>query len=161
MSHNRPWIAPDLQALLAQLNDDAILALTLFGEARSEPIEGQVAVGSVIANRASDSKQRWGTSIRGVCLQPFQFSCWNVIGGDKNYARLFAMAKALATNSPEMKHPAMEQCAWTSLGISRRALMDRVKGANHYHTSALTPRPAWAQKHTPVIQVHRHVFYVL
>ena len=156
-----PWIAPALQALLSPLTENEILALTLYGEARSEPIEGIVAVGSVIANRASDSKQRWGTTIRGVCLQPFQFSCWNVIGGDKNYARLMQMAQALVARSPEMKHPAMEQCSWVALGIARKALQDRVKGSTHYHAASMSPRPAWAQPHIPTIQIARHVFYAI
>ena len=45
------WIAPDLKAVLDRLTDVQILALTLFGEARSEPIEGIVGVGCVIRNR--------------------------------------------------------------------------------------------------------------
>src|SRR5688500_14492498 len=122
MSHT-PWITPDLQSVLDTLSENEILGLTLYGEARSEPIEGLVAVGSVIANRASDGKQRWGTSIRGVCLQPFQFSCWNVIGGQKNHARLVAMACAIAEKTAA-SHPLMEQCAWVALGIARKVLLD-------------------------------------
>ena len=157
----KPWIAPDLHALLTKVSDEQILALTLFGEASSEPIEGIVAVGNVIANRRTDEQQRWGRTWRRVCLQPSQFSCWNPIGGEKNYARLLKMTTAVVEQGKALKHPPFEQCAWVALGIARNALFDRVKHSNHYHTAALSPRPSWAQNRIPALQVHRHVFYAL
>lgn len=51
---------------------------TVYAEARGEPREGQIAVANVIINRALANKSYWGgSSIAGVCRQPYQFECWN------------------------------------------------------------------------------------
>ena len=149
----------DLLALLSTLPDEAILALTLYGETRGEPIEGQIAVGCVIRNRATDAAKRWGTTVRDVCLQPMQFSCWQEKGGAANYATLVEAAQKLAQK--QAVSSVMEQCSWVSLGLSRGAILDTVKGANHYHTVSMVPRPKWAQTQTPVQQRGAHLFYRL
>ena len=159
MSHT-PWIAPDLQAVLDRLPDTAILALTLFGEARSEPIEGIVAVGNVVQHRAKDDKNRWPKTLRAVCLQPYQFSAWNVIGGERNFARVKQLAEQLARGDVP-QHAAFEECAFVATGLVKGALRDRVSAANHYHHIKLTPRPSWAQSAVPVKQAGAHVFYKL
>ena len=46
---------------------------TICYEAMSEPLEGQVAVARVIRNRAVNRR----LTFEEVCLQPYQFSCWN------------------------------------------------------------------------------------
>lgn len=152
------WLQPQMRTLVDQLPDDAILGLTLWGEARSELIEGIVAVGSVIRNRKAD--KRWPDTLRGVCLQRRQFSCWRPEGGEKNYQRMLEIAGQMVRKEP-VTLKSLEQCAWVALGITRGALDDRVKGANHYHAVALTPRPSWAQKAVPVAQAGAHVFYRL
>ena len=50
--------------------------LTIFGEARGEPFEGQVAVANVIRNRTRLKYQSDGT-IEGTVLHPLAFSLWN------------------------------------------------------------------------------------
>jgi len=52
------------------------MARTLWGEARGESEEGQVAVGHVIKNRV-EKKTWYGKTIKDVCLKKWQFSCWN------------------------------------------------------------------------------------
>lgn len=152
------WLQPQMREIVEALPDDAILGLTLWGEARSEPIEGIVAVASVIRNRKHD--KRWPDTYRGVCLQRRQFSCWRPEGGPGNYNHLLKIAGQLA-NKETVTLKSLEQCAWVALGFTKEALYDRVKGANHYHTAALTPRPHWAQDVVPVTQVTTHVFYKL
>lgn len=49
------------------------LVCTVYGEARGEPIEGQIAVANVIKNRAYASQKTY----KDICLAPRQFSCWN------------------------------------------------------------------------------------
>lgn len=51
-----------------------VLAATLFGEARGEPLDGKKAVASVIWNRA---KTKSGKDLKNVCLKKYQFSMWN------------------------------------------------------------------------------------
>ena len=87
------WLQPQMRVLVEKLTDDAVLGLTLWGEARSESIEGIVAVGCVIRNRRGDT--RWPDTFRGVCLQRRQFSCWRPEGGEKNYQRMLEFAGQL------------------------------------------------------------------
>ena len=56
------------------LSDDDRDALikTVYGEARGEAEEGQIAVVHVIPNRAAQRK----TSVATECYRPRQFSCW-------------------------------------------------------------------------------------
>ena len=147
----------ELRAFLAPLPEAAILGLTLYGEARGEPIEGLIGVACVIRNRLLDSKKRWGADYRAVCLQKAQFSCWMEAGGKANYDELIKATTILLKNDPAP--PLLEQCAWVALGVSRGALLDTVKGANHYHVASMQPRPSWAQAFVPVTQKGAHVFY--
>ena len=48
------------------------LAMTVYGEARGEPLAGQVAVAQVVLNRMADP--RWPDTVCGVVTQPGQFS---------------------------------------------------------------------------------------
>lgn len=149
----------ELKTFLSPLPDDAILGLTLYGEARGEPIEGIIAIGHVIRNRARDAKGRWPSNIRQVCLQKAQFSCWSPIGGEANHEAVLAAAQNILLKE---KAPAMlEQCAWVALGISGNALVDNSKGANHYMVATLMPRPLWAQGRIPLCQRGAHAFYRL
>jgi spore germination cell wall hydrolase CwlJ-like protein len=147
----------ELLKFLAPLPDDAIHGLTLYGEARGESIESIIAVSCVIRNRAQDAKSRWGKTFREVCLQKWQFSCWTPKGGEANHQTVMDAAKALLTKTPVA--PALEQCAWVALGVGRGAILDTVKGSNHYHHVAMAPRPAWAQAHVPTVQKGAHLFY--
>ena len=161
------WIAEDLQAMLDTLADVQILALTLFGEARSEPIEGIVSVGCVIRNRVhadlgDDGRPDWwGEGYRGVCLAPYQFSMWHRFPGregvDRNYDEVVATVAGLVDG--KRGGAAIEECAWVAQGIDSSAIRDRVKGCTHYHTVKMQPRPAWARAYAPSVQVGTHVFY--
>lgn len=146
----------ELKTLLAPLPDVSILGLTLYGEARGEPIEGIVAVAHVVNNRRMDSKNRWPKTFQDVCLQKKQFSCWNP--NDPNLPKLVALAEKLKAKQPT---PELDECAWVALGIDAHALRDNTKGSNHYHAVSLIPRPSWAQSHIPSAQVRHHLFYKL
>lgn len=143
--------------LVKDFTDSEILFLTLVGEARGEPIQGQIAVANVIANRA---KER-GLSIREVCLQPKQFSCWNI--NDVNRPLLEELAKEfIYSSSPTEKY---SQLWWVVAGVVDRKINDNTKGSNHYLTSTLfasTNAPEWSKKfkQEPVVIGH-HTFLKL
>lgn len=129
-----------------------MLARTIFGEARGEPVEGMEAVASVVLNRVKIAKARgrywWGNNIISVCQKPYQFSCWNK--SDPSY-------KTLTNVTDQDIHFA------TSLRIARRAvinaLADKTKGATHYHADYVSPY--WAQGERPTKIIGRHLFYKL
>lgn len=158
------WLPLELRPLVDKLTDAQVVALVLYGEARSEPVQGIVAVGNVIRNRVkadlgNDGKPDWwGEGYRGVCLKSWQFSCLHPKGGEGNYKRVLAFAGTLASKQP-ITNDRERQCIWVALGITGDYALDNVKASTHYHVAALTPRPDWAMAHTPAAQVGGHVFY--
>jgi N-acetylmuramoyl-L-alanine amidase len=120
---------------LSTLDEVAVLCLTIYGEARGEPIEGQIAVGCVIRNRV-----RTGMTYHQVCLAPMQFSCWNI--DDPNYLILMNYAEHMPTNDSVVR-----QCMWVATGIKNGDIMDNTRGALHYLTEKMfdNERPQWAR----------------
>jgi len=148
--------------LVAALTDPQILTITLFGETRGEPIEGQIAVGCVIRNRVHSG--RWGGSYAKVCLAPWQFSSWLPQGGRANYELVMETARQMATSTQLPDDPLLRQCAWVSQGIIGAWIIDTVKDATHYYApAAMAPKgavPKWAVGRTPVVSKGQHLFFV-
>ena len=130
------------EAIKAALSDLHTLALTMYGEARGEEIEGKVAVGCVVRARMADD--RWPDTYKDVCLQRWQFSCWNTI--DPNYRTLLNLGESLVLTPAASTNPVMEECVWVAQGIMSGVCRDRVK-ANHYLTRKLweTAPPDWVK----------------
>lgn len=149
-----------------KLSETQILAVTLYGEARSEPVEGVIAVASVIRNRVNadlgnDGKADWwGEGFKGVCLARRQFSCWAPEGGPGNFAKVEALVTKLSAGDAVTDARYIE-CAWIATGVIKGWCRDTVKGATHYHTVQMIPRPSWAQALVPVTQVRNHLFYAM
>jgi N-acetylmuramoyl-L-alanine amidase len=142
-----------------RLSDRDVLALTLWGETRGEPIDGKVAVACVIRNRMVRRRQ----TVREVCLAPMQFSCWQPIGGAANHKALMALAGALVAgetaNAPD---PVLRECQWIADGVLSGACRDIVHGADHYLTTTLlssTKKPGWVRTMTFAASVGAHAFY--
>lgn len=131
------------------------LALTVYGEARGEPIEGLIAVGCVIRNRVSRGK--WGSTYKDVCLAPAQFSCWQPIGGAINYGVVQAVARQLEAGS-EPSTPIWKEIRAVARCIISGEFMDRVNGATHYYAASIAT-PMWAAGCIPVCKVGNHLFF--
>lgn len=150
----------------ARLTDLPALAITLDGEGRGEPVEGRIAIGSVIRNRVAHPR-RYGRTYRAVCLARGQFSCWFKFGGAANYARTIQLARAFveggrpALSSAEQER--FEESLFVAEGLIGGQLCDRVRGATHYYApSAMVPRgrvPDWAAGLAPVATLGRHLFF--
>lgn len=136
-------IFPDPTLAIANQPDSVVLALTLHGEARGERQQGQEAVAHVILNRRARAvafRDRRGRkhplfgdgSVSGVCLTPWQFSCWNK--GDPNRERL---VQAWNTAGASLRLEDWVR-VWT---VATEALAgqteDPTKGSTHYCTVAL------------------------
>lgn len=137
-------------------HDVLTLARTLWGEARGEPLDGQIAVAWVIRNRAT--RARFAGRLVGsagapahVCLAPWQFSCWN--DNDPNRAKLLVLRE--------------DQCRG-QVGVASNVLdglvADPTNGADHYHTidppgwATLWP-PDWVPSMRETARFGGHVFY--
>ena len=152
-----------LTVALSSLSDQQALALTMFGEARGEAVEGRIAVGCVVRERVHDP--RWPDTYREVCLQTWQFSCWNT--SDPNHAKLMRLATLFladfAIRSSTPLDPMLRECLYLAEGVIGGQILDRVGRANHYLTRTLLDRhpPAWTAGQVPVARVGGHAFFRL
>lgn len=140
----------------AALTDQAALVATLMGEAAGEPLEGQIAIATVIRNRAARPGWWGGPSLASVCVAPHQFSCWSDPGADGD--RTYQTAEAVLAGAP--LDPLTRELAWIADGVRTGALRDHLDGATHYLTAALfrTAAPAWTHTAHYVAQIGAHVF---
>lgn len=121
---------------------DHTVALTILAEARGEGERGMAAVACVIRQRAEER----GLSFEQVCLQKWQFSCWN--------------GKQIEDLKHLLKEPQTKYALWLE------ANMDKLKPealgyANHYHATWMKKLPYWAKGKKPVKIVGQHAFYKL
>ncbi len=136
--------------------DVLILARTLYGEARSEfDAEGKgdmavEAVANVILNRAA-KKFGGRSTVQGVCLHPFQFSCWN--GNDPNRRKIIGLTKGADKE--------FDRCLAVAGRAIRGEVPDHTRGALHYHTKRMG-KPYWVNDSPRArisLSIGAHVFY--
>ncbi len=135
-----------------------ILALTIFGEARNESLDGRVAVAQTANNRSITR----GHSVDERCLQKLQYSCWWLQGGEANYHRVMTLAELVVTRQSLGHDLALfNECRWLAAGVIGGQLIDKTKGATHYLTSALLNfhPPAWTVGHVPTATIGAHTFF--
>jgi hypothetical protein len=144
-----------LDPLLSSLTPEQLAVITLYGEARGEPIEGQVAVAHVFRNRVL--RGDWGPSLASVLGGWAQFSClWPTLGG-KNYTKVMEAAQRYREEGAFS--PLFRQLEWVVSGVFGEKILDNTQGACHYYASG-TPTPFWAVGDaTYVGQKGRHLFF--
>ncbi len=132
--------------------DLMVLARTIYGEARGElnkpegGMQSLEAVAWVVRNRAL--QKRFGKSISNVCLQPWQFSCWN--NNDPNRPKLLNVT---------FDDKVFQTCYLTATNVVFGKAEDCTFGADHYHT--VRTAPYWAKNAAPTVQIANHIFYKL
>lgn len=153
-------------AVRAALSEFHAVALTLYGEASGEPIEGRVFVGCVARNRLNSG--RYGSDYKAVVHKRLQFSCWWIEGGRSNFDRVMALARQLleaeyAERTTFHRDPVFEECAFLTEGLMGGQIRDRAKGATHYCTRALyqTDPPHWTKGRVAVVKCGAHVGFRL
>ena len=131
--------------------DRDVLARTLWGEARGESLAGMVAVAWTIRNRVNDGKSKswWGEGYAGVCLKPYQFSCWNK--NDPNFPFLSG-AKPIPVAE-------MAKAVMVAIAVMDGAYPDPTGGATHYYATTMPKAPAWAAKAKQTLKLGHHVFF--
>lgn len=106
---------------------DRYLACTLIGEARGEPIDGQVGVASAIRNRAIAARKPY----KDICLAKNQFSCWN--NNDPNFTLIQKVYSDLE-NGNSIIDPYLRQCIAVARCVQEMEFLDNTKGAKNYVT---------------------------
>ncbi|WP_159947327.1 cell wall hydrolase [Rhizobium sp. 18065] len=130
-------------------DEQLILARTIYGEARSEREMGRQAVAEVILNRKASP--RYPDSIIAVCLQPFQFSCWNA--SDPNRAKIIHLQPGADDDFDECLVVAGEALAGTINHLTDAVL--------HYHSTSIGS-PGWVRNSPHAFmerKIGRHLFY--
>jgi N-acetylmuramoyl-L-alanine amidase len=123
------------------------LARTIWGEARGEASGGMEAVASVILNRAAHPRW-WGKDVSGVCLKPYQFSCW--LENDPNRPKMLAVDEK--TDAPFARALAIADSALAG------TLHDATGGADSYADLRVCS-PPWAKTARQTAQIGHHTFF--
>ena len=112
------------------------MAVAIYFEARSEPIDGQMLVAETILNRVAD--ERWPDNACDVIKQPNQFSFYSDGRSDR---------------------PSNLEAYTTAVLVAKEALDGHHlhTGALYYHTTAV--RPIWRHTLEPIGLVGDHIFY--
>lgn len=126
-----------LVASIAHAEPSEIVLQTIAMEAADQPFEGQVAVASVIINRA----RRAGKGLEWAVLRPKQFSCWN---SPKWAFSWLSRHYGARTRSQ-------------ALNALERARNAGNRHVTHYHTRSVMPY--WAIGHKPELVIADHAFY--
>lgn len=130
------------------------MTATIYGEARGELFNGKTAVGSVIRNR-SEKGGWYGSGIKGVCLKPFQFSCFN--HSDPNFGMCTKIATKFLSDPKLQEDKDVQDCLTAALLVLNGRVKDATQRSTHYHTDSISP--AWAKGLKPVAHIGDHVFY--
>lgn len=131
--------------------DVDILARTIYGEARSEEMEGRIAVGLVVRRRWR--QRRHAGALAAVCQAPWQFSCWNA--DDPNRPKLERV---------ELSDRVFRECmlaALIALDAGDDYEAQQTAFADHYMTREVfeADPPAWVRGKVPVAELGAHVFF--
>jgi spore germination cell wall hydrolase CwlJ-like protein len=125
-----------------------VVAMTILGEARGEGKAGMYAVACVIAQRSIEWKRN-GKSItpKQVCLQEWQFSCWNK--NDPNRKKLPTLLKT-------HQHAAYAKLLATNINNLQRSY---VSNADHY--CHVNTHNYWTRTSAPIKVIGKHKFFKL
>lgn len=113
------------------------LATAIFYEARSESLEGQLAVARVIVNRAAS--QRFANSLCNVIRQPGQFS----------------FVRRGVIPAPKVKRPAWKTAVAIALIAQDDAWESEAEGALFFHARRVSP--GW--RRARIAMIDNHIFY--
>lgn len=125
----------------------ALLALVIWREARSEGVEGMVAVGCSIRNRVKRPSW-WGKDYISVITKKWQYSSM-AAPGDSQLIR-YPQAGDLAFEQ------ALQIAEWVIMGV----VTNPVPGADSFYDDSIPP-PKWATPETFVAKIGRIVFHNL
>ena len=128
------------------MTDEEALSLTIWGEARGEPIEGKLGVAAVMRNRVLEHYRGAGTFAE-VCMAHAQFSAWTDEASQMN------AEEDAYEHHPD---PALQLCIEIARATIAGVLPDLTGGANHYYAETIPP-PAWSVG-IPAIKLGRQYF---
>lgn len=138
------------------LDDLDVMALTVWAESRGEGVRGQSAVAWVIRNRWEHP--RWWSrnrdnipddTIASVCLDPWQFSCWNPNDPQR---KLLVDPKTLERADVKSIRQVCEK-------VLLSEILDPTDCSDHYCTTKIVKFTNWARSRKPVAMIGNHSFF--
>lgn len=136
------------------MTDQDALCLTVWGEARGEPIEGKIAVAAVMRNRLV-AGYRGAKSYVDVCTAHAQFSAWT------DEAAQMQAEQDVLSGDPSLEHhadPVLRLCWEIARATIAGLLPDPTHGSNHYYAVSI-PAPFWASGVSPLASLGAHRFF--
>jgi N-acetylmuramoyl-L-alanine amidase len=127
-------------------SDLADLSRTIWAEARSETLCGQIAVGFVALNRSTHDPATWGSTVSAVVRKKDQFTPW---AGKASRARLMAL---------NVSDPSYLTATLAASLVLSGAVQDPTQGAMWFHTLTMVP-PRWARHAGKPLVIGQHLFY--
>jgi len=121
------------------------LALNVYHEARSEPLQGQAAVAHVVLNRVASG--RWPDDVCSVVHQGYEkgrFRCqftWYCDGKPDEPTEILAWAKSVLVANQ----------------VLTGVVPDVTNGATHYHARYVNPY--WSASLSKTVTYGSHLFY--
>lgn len=121
------------------------LALNVYHEARSEPLQGQAAVAHVVLNRVASG--RWPDDVCSVVEQGYEkgrFKCqfsWYCDGKPDEPTEILAWAKSVLVANQ----------------VLTGVVPDVTNGATHYHARYVNPY--WSASLSKTVTYGSHLFY--
>ena len=126
------------------MSDEEILAKTIWAEARGELVEGQREVARVILERAAQNRSYFGgNTIRGVCLAPRQFECWNGVTD-------------IDVSSDRRSYSKIRK--WSD-HMCRQTLRSDPNAPDHYNNPEKEGYPDWTRNCAKLYRIGNHQFY--
>jgi|SRR5579872_140378 len=125
--------------------DRIFAGVTVFLEASNQGPNGRRGVAWTLVNRLNSG--RYGQTLTGVCLDPFQYSCWNTSDPDRK-----RIGKT-ADNDPILLD---------SLAAVDEAMAggdDPTQGATLYYSTSMITPPSWAETAQFTVQIGDQRFY--
>jgi hypothetical protein len=157
-------MTPEQSTLFRTLNDEHLMALTIYLEAEGETTAGKFGVGYVISNRSD----LWHKSVPDICLQKNQFECFNT--GNPRLAIGIKIAQDfIGTHAKDINLQHSLEASRAIFGkttyfpLTRDVIKNRVGLATFYKT--LTVKSPWFDKMIAkgrlkeVTTIGHHVFY--
>ena len=130
----------------------ACLALAIYFEARSEPLEGQAAVASVIINRVLD--ERFPNTVCEVVTQGPTYK-WKADFPVRHRCQ-FSFYCDGKSDTPKDEE-AYQRATLVAMGVAMRTIPDFTNGATHYHATYVNP--SWASSKRKTAHIGYHIFY--
>jgi len=153
-----------------KLTDAELMALCIEREAGGEPIEGQIAVGTVILERV-DHRDWDGKTIHEVILKPWQFSWTMPEAGAEYYDQAVELARNFQVHVQE--NESLQECMKIADGMITGALLrtpelaaahccEYVAGVFRKDMDAHPKKPCnrWWQKMKLFKTIAGHEFYI-